>query len=57
MRSHVSVFGTFQYEGPVAPWVEVLIDYLRELTPEAADLYEVVDARTKNSLQATELFQ
>ena len=41
----------------LAPGVEVLIDYLGEFAPEAADLYEIVDARTQNPLQAAELFQ
>jgi hypothetical protein len=37
--------------------VEVLINYLGEIAPEAADLYEIVDARTQDPLQAAELFQ
>jgi hypothetical protein len=37
--------------------VEVLINYLGKIAPEAADLYEIVDARTQDPLQAAELFQ
>ena len=37
--------------------MEVLIDYLGELAPEAAYLYEIVDAGTQNPLQAAELLQ
>jgi hypothetical protein len=57
MRSHVSVFGRFQFDWPLAPWVEVLIDYLGEIASQTADLYEVLNARTQNPLQAAELFQ
>jgi hypothetical protein len=57
MRSHVSVFGTFQCDRPSAPWVEVLINYLGEIASETADLYEILNACTQNPLQATELFQ
>ena len=56
MRSQVSAFGRFQYDRLV-PWVEVLIDYLREVAPKTTDLYEVLNARTQNPLQAAELFQ
>jgi len=37
--------------------VEVLINYLGEFAPEAADLYEIIDSRTQDPLQATELLQ
>jgi glutamate racemase len=37
--------------------VEVLIDYLGEVAPEAADLDEIVDACTHYSLHAAELLQ
>jgi hypothetical protein len=37
--------------------VEVLIDYLGEIAPQTADLYEVLDARTQYPLQAAELLQ
>jgi hypothetical protein len=57
MRSDVSAFGKFQSDRPLASWVEVLIDYLGEIASQAADLHEILDARTQNPLQATELFQ
>ena len=57
MRSQVSVFGRFQCDWPLVPWVEVLVNYLGELAPQTADLDEILDARTQNPLQATELFQ
>src|SRR5208282_1525546 len=37
--------------------MEVLIDYFGEVSSEAADLYEIVDARTQYPLQAAELLQ
>src|SRR5258708_1656572 len=57
MRSHVSVFGRFQCDWPLTPWVEVLINYLGEIASQAADLYEVLNTRTQYPLQAAELFQ
>jgi hypothetical protein len=58
MRSHVSVFGRFQVVlEPLLPGVEVFINYLGKVAPEAADLHEIVDAGTQYSLQAAELFQ
>ncbi len=43
--------------GRLASGVEVLIDYLGKIAPEAADLHEIVDAGTQYPLQATELLQ
>src|SRR5271154_3395738 len=57
MRSHVSVFGKFQGDRPSLPGMEVLIDYLGEVAPEAADLDEIIDAGTQYPLQAAELLQ
>ena len=37
--------------------MEVLINYLGEIAPEAAYLYEIVDTGTQNPLQAAELLQ
>src|ERR1700690_4516242 len=57
IRSHVSVFGRFQCECPSLPRVEVFINYLGEIAPEAAYLCEIVDTGTQNPLQAAELLQ
>jgi hypothetical protein len=56
MRSHVSVFGRLKCDLGLSPGVEVLIDYLGEFAPEAADLNEIIDAGTQYSLQAAECF-
>src|ERR1700712_2768994 len=58
--SHVRVFGTFQFDTirwPLLPGVEVFIDYLGELPPEAANLYEIINAGTQYSLQTAEKLQ
>src|ERR1017187_364319 len=57
IRIQVSVFGRFQCEWPSLPGVEVFINYLGEIAPEAAYLCEIVDTGTQNPLQATELLQ
>src|SRR5271166_2539659 len=57
MRSQVSAIGRFQCDSASRSGVEVLIDHLGEIPPEAPDPYEVVDARTQYPLQAAELPQ
>src|SRR5215475_5098971 len=57
IRSQVSVFGRLKAVPPSPAWVEVLIDHFGELAPEPADLYEIVDAGTHDSLQTTECLQ
>src|ERR1700722_8811973 len=58
IRSHVSVFGRFQVlVEPLLPGVDLFINYLGKVSPEATNLHEIVDAGTQYSLQAAELLQ
>src|SRR5258708_26163829 len=57
MRNHVNVFGRLKCDLGLASGMEVFIDYLGKLAPEAADLNEIIDACTQYPLKAAELFQ
>src|ERR1039457_385318 len=57
IRSQVSIFGRVQCDWPSLPGVEVFINYLGEIAPEAAHFCEIVDTGTQNPLQAAELLQ
>ena len=57
MRNHVSVFGRLKCDLGLAPGMEVFIDHLGEIPPEAANLNEIIDAGTQYSLKAAELLQ
>jgi len=59
IRNHVNAFGKFQFETvgrrpSSLSGVEMVIDYLSEISPEPTDLYEIVDAGTQYSLQPAE---
>src|SRR5271165_5088490 len=57
MRSQVSAFGRFEYQGFLFSGVEMLIDRFGKFAPQAADFNEIVDARSQNALHAAELLQ
>src|ERR1700692_2972769 len=57
MRNHVSVLGRLKCDFGLSSGMEVFIDHLGEFSPEAANLDEIIDAGTENSLEAAEFFQ
>src|SRR5579871_3184152 len=57
MRSQVRAMGRFQRLRASLPGVEMLIDHLGQLAPQSPYLCKVVDARTQDSLQSSELAQ
>src|ERR1700689_345488 len=57
MRNHVSVFGRLKCDRGLSPGMEVFIDHLGEFSPKAANLNEIINARTQYPLKAAELLQ
>src|ERR1700722_1634840 len=57
IRSHVSAFGKWRYQARLFSGVELLIDRVGKFPPQAADLNEIVDARTQDALHAAELLK
>jgi hypothetical protein len=57
IRSQVSAFGKLRYQARLFSGVEMLIDRFGKFPPQAADLNEIIDARTQDALHAAELLQ